>query len=197
MSALEFTSFLFPKSPYYTACYQNSTARFGHDYAQYLEFSRIPSCPNNLRDLAVEHHRVRLIGCGVIDLSSQQAKPWRSPGDSLCDPLHPTSTTWIIDEICLFAMRINATPSTDVGHALMGYRILCSAQSRSRALMLPFGDQFQDCGAIDITTSSITEYSVVPTPRSHRTTDGQPTLYLADLSPMQLVATTRPTRKRA
>ena len=197
MSALEFTSFLFPKSPYYTACYQNSTARFGHDHTQYLEFSRIPCCPQNPRDLAAEHHRVRLIGCGVIDLSSQRAKPWRSHGDSLCDRLHPTSTTWIIDEICLFAMRINATPSTDVGHALLGYRILCSAHSHRRALMLPFGDQIQDCGAIDITTSTITEYSMVPTPRSHQTTDGQPTLYLADLSPAQPIGTTKPIRKRA
>lgn len=84
-----------------------------------------------------------------------------------------------------------------MGHAILGYRVLCHAQSRSRALMLPFADQIDDWDAIDIKTSTITEYSHVPTPIDHPVTAGQPDLCLADIAPAPVLQAANRTRKRA
>lgn len=197
MSGLEFTSFLFPKSPYTTACYRNGDSAPDTPHAQYLEFSHPPACPRDLRDLATQHRRITLIGCGPIHLPKQRATPWRSIGDCLHDPHHAISPIWTICDISLFALRMNAIPGADMGQSILGYRILCSAQSHRRALMLPFADQIDDWNAIDIPSSTITEYSSVPTPADHRMTDGQPDLCLADIAPAQITPRANPARKRA
>ena len=183
MASLEMTSFLFPKSAYVTARYHSTDhPNSDCDIARYIELSHSPYCPTSVLDLTAKHPKLKITRYGharILAHPTTDQPHQRRVGDGIYDMGNQQSQLWIMSDIAVFAIRLDATPGGDAGHPILGYRVLCSARTHRRTLFFPFNDQYEPWINAPPHARQITEYTYVPTPTHPK---GNTDMWLGDLA---------------